>query len=46
MMELELVQADSNEFVNVTDATNAMERLITQDKVNFVVGGRSFYKVE
>jgi len=39
MMEIELVQADSNEFINVTDATNAMERLITQDKVNFVVGG-------
>ncbi len=39
MMKIELVQADSNEFVNVTDATNAMERLITQDKVNYVVGG-------
>ncbi|OGP84258.1 MAG: ABC transporter substrate-binding protein [Deltaproteobacteria bacterium RBG_16_54_11] len=39
MMEIELVQADSNEFINVTDATNAMERLITQDNVNFVVGG-------
>jgi branched-chain amino acid transport system substrate-binding protein len=38
-MLIELVQADSNEFLNVTDATNAMERLITQDKVNFVVGG-------
>jgi len=39
MMEIELVQTDSNEFVSVTDATNAMERLITQDKVNFAVGG-------
>src|SRR4030042_2757927 len=38
-MLIELVQADSNEFVNVTDATNAMERLVTQDRVNFVVGG-------
>jgi len=38
-MLIELVQADSNEFLNVTDATNAMERLVTQDKVNFVVGG-------
>jgi branched-chain amino acid transport system substrate-binding protein len=38
-MLIELVQADSNEFVNVTDATNAMERLVTKDKVNFVVGG-------
>ncbi len=39
MMQIELVQADSNEFINVTDATNAMERIISQDRVNFVVGG-------
>jgi branched-chain amino acid transport system substrate-binding protein len=38
-MLIELVQADSNEFINVTDASNAMERLVTQDRVNFVVGG-------
>jgi len=38
-MNIELVKADSNEFLNVTDATNAMERLMTQDKVDFVVGG-------
>ncbi len=38
-MKIELVQADSNEFLNVTDATNAMERLVTKDKVNFVLGG-------
>src|SRR4030042_5638299 len=38
-MKVELVKADSNEFLNVTDATNAMERLMTQDKVDFVVGG-------
>jgi branched-chain amino acid transport system substrate-binding protein len=38
-MKIQLVQADSNEFLNVTDATNAMERLMTQDKVDFVVGG-------
>jgi branched-chain amino acid transport system substrate-binding protein len=38
-MKVQLVQADSNEFLNVTDATNAMERLVTKDKVNFVVGG-------
>jgi len=38
-MKIQLVQADSNEFINVTDATNAMERLITKDKVDFVVGG-------
>lgn len=39
MMKIKLIQADSNEFLNVSDATNAMERLITSDKVDFVVGG-------
>src|SRR4030042_5164921 len=38
-MKIELVKADSNEFINLTDATNAMERLMTQSKVDFVVGG-------
>ena len=38
-MKIQLIQADSNEFLNVTDATNAMERLITKDKVHFVLGG-------
>jgi branched-chain amino acid transport system substrate-binding protein len=38
-MKVTLIQADSNEFLSITDATNAMERLITKDKVNFVVGG-------
>ena len=38
-MKIQLIQADSNEFLNVTDATNAMERLMTKDKVDFVVGG-------
>jgi branched-chain amino acid transport system substrate-binding protein len=38
-MKIKLIQADSNEFLNVTDATNAMERLVTKDKVDFVVGG-------
>jgi branched-chain amino acid transport system substrate-binding protein len=38
-MKLQIIQADSNEFLNVTDATNAMERLITKDKVHFIVGG-------
>jgi branched-chain amino acid transport system substrate-binding protein len=38
-MMIELVKADSNEFINLTDATNAMERLMTQHKVDFVVGG-------
>ncbi len=38
-MMIELVKADSNEFLNVTDATNAMELLMTRNKVDFVVGG-------
>jgi branched-chain amino acid transport system substrate-binding protein len=38
-MKIELVKADSNEFLNVTDATNAMELLLTRHKVDFVVGG-------
>ena len=38
-MKVELVKADSNEFISMTDATNAMERLMTQDKVDFVTGG-------
>ena len=39
MMNIELVKADSNEFLNVMDATNAMELLVTRDKVDFIVGG-------
>jgi branched-chain amino acid transport system substrate-binding protein len=39
MRKIELVKADSNEFLNVTDATNAMERLVTQDNVDIIVGG-------
>jgi branched-chain amino acid transport system substrate-binding protein len=38
-MKITLIKADSNEFLSITDATNAMERLITKDKVDFVVGG-------
>jgi branched-chain amino acid transport system substrate-binding protein len=38
-MKIELVKADSNEFISMTDATNAMELLLTREKVNFVVGG-------
>ncbi|RJQ73324.1 MAG: ABC transporter substrate-binding protein [Desulfobacteraceae bacterium] len=38
-MKIELVQSDSNEFLNVTDATNAMELLMTRNKVDFVIGG-------
>jgi branched-chain amino acid transport system substrate-binding protein len=38
-MKIKLYKADSNEFLNVTDATNAMELLLTRKKVDFVVGG-------
>jgi branched-chain amino acid transport system substrate-binding protein len=38
-MKIELVKADSNEFLSMTDATNTMELLLTREKVNFVVGG-------
>jgi len=38
-MKIELVKADSNEFLSMTDATNAMELLITREKVDFIVGG-------
>jgi branched-chain amino acid transport system substrate-binding protein len=37
--EIELVKADSNETKSTTDAVNAMEKLATIDKVNFVTGG-------
>lgn len=37
--QIKLVQADSNEIISPTDAVTAMERLITVDKVDFVVGG-------
>ena len=38
-MKVELVKADSNEFLSVTDAANAMELLLTRHKVDFIVGG-------
>jgi branched-chain amino acid transport system substrate-binding protein len=44
-MKIELVKADSNEILSMTDATNAMERLMTRDKVDFVVGGFRTEKV-
>jgi len=36
---IQLIQTDSNEILSTTDATSAMERLITVDKAQFVVGG-------
>ncbi|MDY7037468.1 MAG: ABC transporter substrate-binding protein [Thermodesulfobacteriota bacterium] len=41
--KIDLVKKDSNEMRSITDAVNAMESLITSNKVNFVTGG---YKTE
>jgi len=38
-MKLEVIKLDSNEFLSMTDATNAMELAITRYKVDFLVGG-------
>jgi branched-chain amino acid transport system substrate-binding protein len=38
-MQVELIRADTNEITSVPDATNAMERVITRDKADFVIGG-------
>jgi len=37
--QIELIKADSNEMLSPTDAAAAMERLITVDKAQFVIGG-------
>src|SRR3989441_11668277 len=38
-MQVELVRADTNEIQSVPDATNAMERAITRDKADYLIGG-------
>jgi branched-chain amino acid transport system substrate-binding protein len=38
-MLVELVRADTNEIQSVPDATNAVERVITRDKVDVLIGG-------
>ena len=38
-MQIELIRADTNEIQQVSDATNAIERVITRDKADFVIGG-------
>ena len=38
-MQVELIRADTNESNSVPDATNAIERVITRDKVDFLIGG-------
>jgi branched-chain amino acid transport system substrate-binding protein len=37
--KIKLVQVDSNEILSVTDAASAVERAITVDKAQFLVGG-------
>ena len=37
--QIELVRADTNEMTSVPDATNAVERVITRDKADFLIGG-------
>src|SRR4051812_10940487 len=37
--QIELIRADTNELQSVPDATNAVERVITRDKVDFLIGG-------
>jgi len=37
--DIQLFQVDSNEMLSPTDAASAMERVLTVDKVDFVVGG-------
>jgi branched-chain amino acid transport system substrate-binding protein len=38
-MQIELIRADTNEIQSVPDATNAVERVVTRDKADFLVGG-------
>jgi len=38
-MQIELIRADTNELQSVPDATNAIERVITRDKADFIIGG-------
>ena len=38
-MQIELIRADTNEIASVPDATNAIERVITRDRADFLIGG-------
>ena len=38
-MQVELIRADTNEIQSVSDATNAIERVVTRDKADFLIGG-------
>ena len=37
--QVEIVKVDTNEIQSVPDATNAIERAISRDKVDFLIGG-------
>lgn len=37
--DIELVKGDTNEILSVSDAVSTMEKVITVDKVNFLIGG-------
>jgi branched-chain amino acid transport system substrate-binding protein len=37
--KIQLVKVDTNEFMSVADATNAVQRAISRNKVDFLVGG-------
>ena len=37
--QIELIRADTNEIQSVPDATNAIERVITRDRADFLIGG-------
>jgi branched-chain amino acid transport system substrate-binding protein len=39
MHEIELIKADDNSVLSIPDAVGAMERIITVDRVHFVIGG-------
>jgi ABC-type branched-subunit amino acid transport system substrate-binding protein len=38
-MQVELIRADTNEMTSEPDATNAIERVITRDRADFLIGG-------
>jgi branched-chain amino acid transport system substrate-binding protein len=38
-LKIDIVKVDTNEIQSVPDATNAMERAITRDKADYVIGG-------
>ena len=37
--QIEIIRVDTNEIQNISDATNAIERAITRDRADFLIGG-------